>query len=103
MSRPLDQSPKSLTIIVPAPRLDPLERPKFTAKQGQYLAFIHHYTKLHRQPPAEADLQRYFQVSPPSLHEMIKSLERNGLIEKIPGQARSILLCVNPEHLPRLG
>jgi len=39
----------------------------YTAKQGQYLAFIYYYTKIHGQPPAEADLQRYFKVSPPSI------------------------------------
>ncbi len=33
---------------------------------------------------------------------MIKTLERNGLIEKTPGQARSIRLLVDPQHLPRL-
>src|SRR5580700_5244450 len=85
-----------------APKLDPSIAPSFTAKQGQYLAFIYNYTKIHRQAPAESDLERYFQVSPPSVHEMIKTLERNGLIERTPGQARSIRLCVQPEHLPRL-
>jgi hypothetical protein len=29
----------------------------FTPKQGQYLAFIHLYTRLHRRPPAETDMQ----------------------------------------------
>jgi hypothetical protein len=28
----------------------------FTPKQGQYLAFIHLYTRLHRRPPAETDI-----------------------------------------------
>jgi len=88
--------------IDPAPKFDPANPPKFTAKQGQYLAYIHHYTKIHRCAPAESDLQRYFQVSPPSVHEMIKTLERNGLIERRPGQGRSIRLCVAPESLPRL-
>ena len=88
--------------IDPAPKLDPSIAPLFTAKQGQYLAFIYNYTKIHRRAPAELDLERYFQVSPPSVHEMIKTLERNGLIERTPGQARSIRLCVQPEHLPRL-
>lgn len=88
--------------IDPAPKLDPSIAPSFTAKQGQYLAFIYNYMKIHRQAPAESDLERYFQVSPPSVHEMIKTLERNGLIERTPGQARSIRLCVQPEHLPRL-
>ncbi len=86
----------------PAPKLDPSIAPSFTAKQGQYLAFIYNYTKIHNQAPAESDLERYFRVSPPSIHEMIKTLERNGLIEKTPGQARSIRLLVRPEHLPRL-
>jgi hypothetical protein len=89
--------------IDPAPPLDPSVAPSFTAKQGQYLAYIYHYTKIHRQAPAETDLQRYFQVSAPAIHDMIKALERNGLIEKIPGQARSIRLLVKPENLPRLG
>lgn len=52
----------------------------FTDKQGQYLAFIYAYTKLHRRPPAEADMQRYFQVSPPSIHRMVVELENRRLI-----------------------
>jgi hypothetical protein len=88
--------------IDPAPKLDPSIAPSFTAKQGQYLAFIYNYSKIHGQAPAELDMERYFQVSAPSIHEMVKTLERNGLIEKTPGQARSIRLVVRPEHLPRL-
>ena len=64
--------------MVAAPKLDPSVAPAFTAKQGQYLAFIYNYTKIHRQAPAETDLQRHFQVSAPSVHEMLKTLERNG-------------------------
>lgn len=88
--------------IDPAPKLDPSIAPSVTAKQGQYLAFIYNYTKIHRRAPAESDLERYFQVSPPAIHDMIKTLERNGLIERTPGQARSIRLLVPPENLPRL-
>ena len=88
--------------IDPAPKLDPSVAPSVTAKQGQYLAFIYNYTKIHRQAPAEKDLERYFQVSPPAIHDMIKTLERNGLIERTPGRARSIRLLVKPEKLPRL-
>jgi hypothetical protein len=88
--------------IDPVPKLDPSIAPAFTAKQGQYLAFIYNYTKIHGQAPAESDLERYFHVSPPAIHEMIKTLERNGLVEKTPGKARSIRLLVQPEHLPRL-
>ena len=88
--------------IKPAPKVDPDHAPGFTKKQGQYLAFIHHYTKIHRVAPAEADIQIYFRVSPPSVHEMIKTLERNGFIERTPGKARSIRVLVKPEHLPEL-
>ena len=88
--------------IDPAPKLDPSIAPSFSARQGQYLAFIYNYTKIHHQAPAESDLERYFQVSPPAIHDMIKTLERNGLIERTPGQARSIHLLVQPEKLPRL-
>jgi hypothetical protein len=85
-----------------APKLDPSNTPSFTAKQGQYLAFICNYTKIHGQAPAESELERYFGVSPSAVHDMIKILARNGLIERIPGRARSIRLCVHPENLPRL-
>jgi hypothetical protein len=50
----------------------------FTDKQGQYLAFIHAYTLVMDRPPAEADLQRHFGVTPPSVHGMVLSLERGG-------------------------
>jgi hypothetical protein len=44
----------------------------FTPKQGQYLAFIHLYTRLHRRPPAETDMQEYFRVSQPSVHRFTR-------------------------------
>jgi hypothetical protein len=47
----------------------------FTAKQGQYLAYIHLYTRLHRRPPAETDMQEYFRVRPPSVHQMMLTLD----------------------------
>ena len=74
----------------------------YTAKQGQCLAFIYYYTKIHRQSPAEADMQRHFEVSPPAVHQMILSLEKLGLIERIPGQGRSIKLLLAREQLPDL-
>jgi Mn-dependent DtxR family transcriptional regulator len=74
----------------------------YTQKQGQYLAFIFYYTKIHGYSPAEADLQKYFRVSPPSVHQMILGLEKRGFITRVPWQARSIRLIVSPEHLPKL-
>ena len=74
----------------------------FTAKQGQYLAFIHAYTLVLGRPPAEADLQRHFRVTPPSVHAMVLALERSGLIRREPGCARSIRVLVDPITLPPL-
>src|SRR6201981_1116812 len=74
----------------------------FTPKQGQYLAFIHLYTRLHRQPPAETDMQQYFRVSPPSVHQMVLTLERQGFIRRQPRTPRSIELLVDPKQLPQL-
>ena len=74
----------------------------FTAKQGQYLAFIHAYIKLNRRPPAEADMQRFFRVTPPSVHRMVVELERLQLIRRQPGVARSIELLVPVTLIPVL-
>ena len=74
----------------------------FTEKQGQYLAFIYTYSHIFRRPPAETDMQRHFQVSPPSVHQMIVTLERNGLIRRQPGVARSIQVLVDLPILARL-
>ena len=76
--------------------------PDFTDKQGQYLAFIYAYTRIHGRPPAEADLQHHFRVTPPSVHQMVLTLERAGLIRRRPGAARSIEVLVAPEQLPVL-
>ena len=74
----------------------------FTPKQGQYLAFIHLYMRLHRRPPAETDMQQYFRVSPPSVHQMVLTLERRGFIRRQPRMPRSIELLLNPKLLPEL-
>ncbi len=76
--------------------------PTFTDKQGQYLAYIDCYTKINGRPPAEADMQYYFKVSPPSVHQMVVKLERLGLIERKPGVGRSIRVLVDPDKIPRL-
>ena len=74
----------------------------FTERQGQFLAYIHQYSLVNGCAPAEADMQRFFQITPPSVHSMVLTLERRGLIRRAPGQARSITLAVAPESLPPL-
>jgi Mn-dependent DtxR family transcriptional regulator len=75
---------------------------QFTKLQGQYLAFIATYTKLNRRAPAEADFQRYFEVTPPSVHNMIVTLERRGLIRRTVGRPRSIEVALAADQIPPL-
>jgi len=74
-----------------------LRRPK-----AQYLAFIYAYSRIFKRPPAEADMRRHFDVTAPSVHQMVMTLEKAGLISRTPGAARSIQLLVPPEVLPIL-
>ena len=74
----------------------------YTDKQGQYLAFIYYYGKIHGRPPSEAEMQHYFRVSPPAVHQMVLTLEARGLIARTPGQARSIHLLISRDQLPDL-
>jgi len=75
---------------------------RYTPKQGQYLAFIYTWTKLHGIAPSEAEMQAYFKVSAPAVHQMVRGLEDRGLIERIPKQPRSIRLLIAREELPEL-
>ncbi len=79
-----------------------MTRKPYTTKQGQYLAFIYYYAKIHRRAPAEADLQDYFKVSPPSVHQMVLTLEAGGFIARTPGESRSIRLLIPRAELPDL-
>jgi DNA-binding MarR family transcriptional regulator len=83
-------------------RQQTLMNPTYTDRQGQFLAYIHQYSLVNGCAPAEADMQRFFQITPPSVHSMVLTLERRGLIRRVPGQARSITLIVSPESLPPL-
>ena len=50
----------------------------------------------------EADLQHFFGTTPPTIHQMIIKLEEKKLINRTPGQARSIELRVDPDEIPSL-
>ena len=77
-------------------------RMRFTVRQGQYLAFIHLYTRLHRRAPSHADIQAYFQTSAPVVNETLKALQRGGFISRDPGATRSIRVLVPPHAIPEL-
>src|SRR5260221_8700817 len=72
----------------------------FTPTQGRYLAFIHAYTGLHGYPPAESEIAAAMCVSPPSVNQMVKMLEKKGLVLRHPGQPRSLQILVPEEQIP---
>ncbi len=73
-----------------------------TERQGQFLAYIHLYNLVNGRAPAESDMREFFQITASSVHSMVVTLERLGLICRVPGQARSITVRVPPESLPPL-
>jgi DNA-binding MarR family transcriptional regulator len=77
-------------------------RPPLTPRQGQYLAFIHAYTLVNGRPPAHADIQRFFRLTPPTVHQMLLTLEKAGLISRQPGMPRSAVVLVERDRLPHL-
>jgi Plasmid pRiA4b ORF-3-like protein/LexA DNA binding domain len=73
---------------------------EFTPTQGRYLAFIHAYTNLHGYPPAESEIAAAMCVSPPSVNQMVKTLEKKGLLLRQPGQPRAIQVLVPEDEIP---
>ncbi len=69
---------------------------------GKHRALISNVTGIVGGPPAEADMQHHFHVTPSSVHQMVLNLENAGLIESTPGAAKSICVLVQPEELPYL-
>jgi hypothetical protein len=78
------------------------KQPRFTPRQGQFLAFIHLYRKLHRHGPAEQELVSYFRVTPPAVHGMMVRLEELGLITREAGSPRSARVAIPEAELPPL-
>lgn len=56
--------------------------PRPSRRQLEYLEFIRRYMHRNGVSPAETDIQAHFQVSPPSVNQMIKTLERRGFITR---------------------
>ena len=72
----------------------------FTPTQGRYLAFIRAYINVHGYPPAESEIAAAICVSPPSVNQMVKMLEKKGLILRQPGQPRSLKILIPADEIP---
>jgi len=82
--------------------LSPRHARTFTQEQGQFLAFLYWYRKLHRGSPAETDFARYFRVSPTSVRSMLVNLCDLGLMTREPGKPRSLCLAIPEQQVPGL-
>ena len=74
---------------------------EFTPTQGRYLAFIYAYTNAYGLPPAESEIAVVMNVSPPSVNQMMRALEKKALIRRAPGVARSIEILIPVESIPK--
>ena len=72
----------------------------FTPTQGRYLAFIHAYIGRHGCPPAESEIAAAMCVAPPSVNQMVKALEKKGLVLRQPGQPRSLQILIPQDEIP---
>lgn len=72
----------------------------FTARQGEFLAFIHGFTARHGVAPSFEEIAAHFGISSPSVNGMIKTLERRELLSRLPGVARSLRVLVPAAALP---
>jgi hypothetical protein len=73
---------------------------EITARQGQFLAFIHGFTVKHGYAPSFEQIGAHFGITAPSVNTMIKTLERRGLLSRLPGVARSLRVLVPAAVLP---
>src|SRR4051794_3096108 len=72
----------------------------FTPTQGRYLSFILAYIGRHGYPPAETEIAAAMCVLPPSVNQMVKTLEKRGLILRHPGQPRSLQILTPEDEIP---
>ena len=75
-----------------------------TRQQGQFLAFIAEYMMRNQAgvAPSHADLQRFFNLTPPSVNSMLIRLERRGFVRRVPHKPRAIELTIRPDWIPPL-
>ena len=68
----------------------------YTPRQGQYLAYLHAYTRLHRQPPSEAEILEFLFLPGFSTAEKVTEISGRGvgldvvqtMIQEVSGQIR---------------
>jgi DNA-binding MarR family transcriptional regulator len=73
-----------------------------THRQGQLLAYVYWYTKIHRVPPSENEIAEFMGIYGPSVHRMILLLEVKGYLSRRPGEPRTLRVLLPPEQVPNI-
>ncbi len=79
-----------------------VSRPGFTARQRKHLAFIHAYTLVNGRPPTQADMVRFFRVTPPIHIQPVKISVARYLRGQQPFSRQTVVeLIASATHYPR--
>lgn len=74
----------------------------YSPRQGQFIAFIHHYTKVSGQAPTDRDVERYFKISSSAAREMIERLEWGKFVACSDTKPRTLRVLIPAEQVPLL-
>lgn len=75
---------------------------RLSKSQGQLIAYVYWYTKVHRMPPSENEIAEFLGVRGPSAHAMIVRLGTRGILTRRPGEPRAIRGFVPRDEIPDL-
>jgi hypothetical protein len=75
---------------------------RITRAQGQLVAYVYWYTKVHRVPPAENEIADFLGIRGPSAHQLILRLEAKAILSRQPGEPRTIKILLAREEVPDL-
>lgn len=75
---------------------------RLSRSQGQLVAYVYWYTKVHRVPPSENEIADFLGVRGPSAHSMILRLDARGILSRRAGQPRTIRVLLPREKIPEL-
>ena len=78
-----------------------MTEPTPTPTQGRYLSYIHAFTDGFGYPPSESEIAKAMAVSPPSVNQMMKTLEKKGFIRREAGVPRSIEILISLDGIPK--
>lgn len=75
---------------------------RLSKSQGQLVAYVYWYTKVHRMPPSENEIAEFLGVRGPSAHSMIVRLGSRGVLSRRPGEPRTIRILLPRDKIPDL-